>query len=96
MEVSKGILQGKNNKQEDYDKFFKNPHAYGGETEEDVCKRVYSFLNDIKKYKNKNILIVGHGGIHKYLDFCLKNKDITKDKLVLTSMRNCEIAKFKF
>ena len=96
MEVNKGILQGNKNTQRTHNKFFKNPHKYGGETEEDVCTRIYSFLKDIEKYKGKNILIVGHGGIHKYFDFCLKNKDIKKDKLILTKMENCEIVKFKF
>ena len=36
MEVGKGILQGNRNSQKKYNKFFKNPHKYGGETEEDV------------------------------------------------------------
>ena len=96
MEVNKGILQGKKNSQKEYNKFFKNPHKYGGETEEDVCLRIYSFLKDLEKHKGKNILIVGHGGIHKYLDFCLKNKDIKKDKLTLTNMDNCEVVIFNF
>lgn len=95
-EVDKGILQGQKNSQEVYDRFFADPHKYGGETEEDVVKRTYEFLNDIKKYKGKNILVVGHGGIHKYFDFCLKGKDIKKDKLILTRMKNCEVFEFEF
>jgi len=95
-EVSKGSLEGNRNPQELYDKFFKNPHAYGGETEEDVYNRVHSFLKDISKYKGKNILVVGHGGIHKYLVFCLKNKDIKKDKLEITNIKNCEVVEFEF
>ena len=48
MEVSKGRLEGNKTPPETYVKFFKNPHKYGGESEEDVCKRIYSFLEDIK------------------------------------------------
>ena len=96
VEVNKGILQGKKNTQKTYDKFYKNPHKYGGETNEDVCERINSFLSDIEKYKGKKILIVSHGGLHKYFDFCLKGKDYKKEKIPLTRMRNCEIFKFKF
>ena len=101
MEVSKGVLQGNKNSQKTYNRFFKNPHKYGGETEEDVCLRTYSFLNDIQKYKGKNILIVGHGGIHKYLNFCLNKHNIKTERCVLLEMnkykmKNCEVAKFKF
>ena len=96
MEVSKGILQGQKNPQELYDKFFSDPHKYGGETEEDVVNRIYEFLRDIEKYKGKNILVVGHGGIHKYFDFCLKGKDLKKEKLTLTRMKNCEVVEFEF
>ena len=95
-EVNKGVLQGQKNPQELYDNFFADPHKFGGETEEDVVNRTYSFLKDIEKHKGKNILVVGHGGIHKYFDFCLKGKDIKKDKLILTRMKNCEIFEFEF
>lgn len=95
-EVSKGSLEGNKNPQELYDRFFKDPHKFGGETEEDVVNRIYSFLKDISKYKGKNILVVGHGGIHKYFVFCLQNKDIKKEKLHLTNMQNCEIVEFEF
>ena len=96
MEVSKGKLEGTHNSQKRYDRFFADPHKYGGETEEDVFNRISAFLNDISKYKGKNILIVGHGGILKYLQFCLAGKDIKKDKLVLSSMENCAVIKFEF
>ena len=43
MEVSKGILEGQKNSQKTYVKFFKNPHKFEGETEEDVYNRVNGF-----------------------------------------------------
>lgn len=96
MEVSKGYLQGSKNSKDKYKEFFKNPKKFGGECEEEVVNRIYAFLKDIEKYKNKNILIVGHGGILKYLEFCLQNKDIKKDKLKIKDMENCEIQTFEF
>jgi len=96
MEVSKGTLQGTKNPQHVYDQFFKDPHKFNGETEEDVFNRVSSFLKDLQKYKNKNILLVSHGGVLKYLMFCLENKDIKKDKLTILDIDNCKVAKLQF
>ena len=96
MEVSKGSLQGTKNSQETYNDFFADPHKYGGETEEDVFNRISSFLEDLNKYRGKNILIVSHGGILKYLSFCLAGKDIKHEKLDIIDMKNCEIVEFDF
>lgn len=96
MEVSKGILQGNKNSQEIYNDFFKDPHKYNGESEEDVFNRVSDFLKDLEQYRGKNILIVGHGGIIKYFQFCLAGKDIKKDKLIISNMANCSVMKLNF
>lgn len=96
MEVSKGNLQGTRNSQEVYNQFFADPHKFGGETEEDVFLRVSSFLKDLEKHKGKNILIVSHGGVYKYLSFCLQGKDIKKDKLTIMDMENCQVEEFQF
>ncbi|MCK4520685.1 class I tRNA ligase family protein [Candidatus Parcubacteria bacterium] len=67
IEVNIGIFDGKNIKEYrklfegKIDKFDKRP--FKGESYTDVKKRVYDFLKEVdKKYKNKNILIVSHGG----------------------------------
>ena len=96
MEVGKGRLQGKINPQSVYDKFYKNPHRYGGESEVDVFNRVSSFFADLEKHRGKNILIVGHGGIKKYFEFCLNKKNLKDDGLSLVNMDNCEIVTYKF
>ncbi len=96
MEVSKGILEGQKNSQEVYNNFFKNPHKYNGETEEDVFNRVMDFLESIEPYRGKNILVVGHGGILKYFQFCLAGKNIKEDKLVISDMRNCQVMELNF
>ncbi len=66
-------------------------------TMQNFCNRVYEFLDDItKKYKDKNILLVTHGGVSvpikcyfmKYPLEKLINRDIIK------GLENCEIAKF--
>lgn len=74
VEVGKGNLEGTRNPQWKYDRFFKNPHKYNGETQEDVYNRVDSFIKDLEKYKGKNILIVGHGEVLKFLKASLQNK----------------------
>ncbi len=96
MEVSKGTLEGQKNSQAVYDDFFKDPHKYNGETEVDVFKRVSAFLSDIEIYKNKKVLVVAHGGILKYFQFCLAGKDISTDELVITDMKNCEVSELSF
>ena len=96
MEVSKGVLQGTRNSQETYNEFFKDLHKFEGETEEDVFNRVSSFIKDLEQHKGKNILIVSHGGILKYFNFCLAGKDIKKDKLVICDMENCQVEEFQF
>jgi len=56
-----------------------------GESAEDTNKRMTEFLNEIlKKYKEKRIVIVSHGGAIKFLllNWCQINKDI---KLVYKS-----------
>ncbi len=67
------------------------------ETMQNFCNRVYEFLDDItQKYKDKNILLVTHGGVSvpikcyfmKYPLEKLINRDIIK------GLENCEIAKF--
>lgn len=67
IEVNIGIFDGKNIKEYrklfegKIDKFNKRPHE--GESYTEVKERVCDFLKEIdKKYKNKNILIVSHGG----------------------------------
>ena len=60
-ECGRGSLQGQRNTQDVYDDFFKDPHKYGAESREDVFVRAKSFLEELQKYKGKNILIVGHG-----------------------------------
>lgn len=96
VEISKGSLETNKNSKETYDQFFKNPHKFGGENKEDLFKRMGSFLNDLQKYKNKNILIVGHGGSFEYLKHLLLKKDPNTEEVERPYTANCEIIKFDF
>ena len=67
IEVNIGVFDGENIKEYrrlfegKIDKFNKRPPK--GESYTDVKKRIYDFLKEVdKEYKNKNILIVSHGG----------------------------------
>lgn len=96
MEVAKGSLETNKNTQETYDKFFKDPHKFGGEDKNDVFKRISSFLKDLQKHKHKDILIVGHGGSFEYLKHLLLKKDPITEEVERPYTANCEIIKFDF
>jgi alpha-ribazole phosphatase len=49
---------------------------FGGESFEDVKKRTYSFLDDLKKIDDNEILIVTHGGVIRWLYLHLKNQKV--------------------
>lgn len=93
LEVGKGTLEGTKNPQWLYDEFFKDPHKFKGETDEDVYARVRDFLKDLEKYKGKNILIVGHGEVLKYLRNTLSKKMEDKNRSVLTRTENYAVVK---
>ena len=58
--------------------------------------RIYNFLDDIlSKYKNKNILLVTHGGVGIVMD-CYFNKTIPTGSLIETlSLANGEIKRYE-
>lgn len=93
-----GTFEGVSRKNEDYlkqhDNFVKR--YPNGESYLDVCYRVYSFLNDIKKnYRDKNVLMVCHGGmsrlVRSFFEDEMENRDFL-DNLV----SNCDLKKYEF
>ena len=73
----------------------------------DFCKRIYIALDDItiyialdditEKYKDKNVLIVTHGGAYFPIS-CYFNKkplEIIVDRTSVKGLQNCEFAKFE-
>jgi alpha-ribazole phosphatase/probable phosphoglycerate mutase len=64
--------------------------AYGGESIEDVKKRVIEFIKDIsKKNQNETILVVTSAGIIRLVNYLTKNK-------ILHKVKNCSIYKIEF
>lgn len=66
-----------------------------GEGYFDVVYRVYDFLNELKrKYPDKDILIVAHGGmsrvVHSYFF------DMENDEFVHYGIENCTLVKYEF
>lgn len=66
-EIFMGSLQGKVPKtfpEEEQKLAFTHPEHFGGESHEEFCLRIKSFLDEIKDSK-QNILIVSHGGVFR-------------------------------
>ncbi len=89
-----GDLEGHNITQEienqiwDYDLNYQIPN---GENLHDFEKRILDFLDDIKrKYSDKTVLIVAHGGIAKIIKSHLYGMPKSR-KLSDISTKNCEI-----
>lgn len=93
-----GYLDGKNLKEYGYEKEILD-YNYKSEIEnfEDLptlFKRVHNFIEDIKeKYKDKNILIVTHGGILRAIYFYFNELPENKD-LSNYIFKNCEINEY--
>ena len=76
----------------------KNTGVNGIEKMQDFCSRVYEFLNEIKeKYKNKRVLLVTHGGTSIPIQCYYKKYPLEqiKDRSVIKSLKNCEVAMFE-
>ena len=74
-EINMGSLQGKS--KDKLKKFelilaYTNPERFGGESHEEFCDRVKSFLDEIID-SNENILIVSHGGVYRALYKIMNN-----------------------
>lgn len=67
---------------------------YRMETLDEIFKRVYEFLDDIKKkHENEKILVVTHQGICRIID-CYFNGIPEDNDLMKISYKNCEIRKY--
>jgi broad specificity phosphatase PhoE len=76
--------------------YYKNYNYESAENIQVFFKRVYNFLDDIiNKYKDKNILIVAHGGISIPVA-CYFNNNIPEGSLVEAGLvlENCEVISY--
>ena len=76
-EINMGSLQGKcKDKLKKFEQIlaYTNPERFGGESHEEFCARVKSFLDEIID-SNENILIVSHGGVYRAIYKIMNNLD---------------------
>lgn len=92
-----GILEGKLITEFDYEGFWSFKKILEFENAENInvfFERIYKTLDDIiEKYKDKNVLIVAHGGVSIPVS-CYFNGIPDKETLKDISLHNCEVAKF--
>ena len=78
----------------DYWNYYSDTKIEGLETIDDLFKRVKNFLDEIKeKYKDKNILIVAHGGVARGIYFYF-NKIPKNGMIHEFGSSNCEIKEY--
>ena len=94
-----GEFEGKETKDFDfhgYWNYYKNDIYKEAENIQVFFKRIYEFLDDISnKYKDKNVLIVAHGGVSIPVA-CYYNDKIPEGSLVDAGLvlGNCQVAKY--
>ena len=83
---------------EDAYNYIKNISMYNNEPMQDLCKRIYEFLNEVtQKYKDKNILLVTHGSASipikcYFMNYPLEN---LVDREKIKGLKNCEVIEFE-
>lgn len=101
IERSFGELEGCSINDVDFNGFwdyYKNLKYKNVETMYDLFERVYSFLSDIKsEYRDKDILIVSHGGVGMPID-CFFSNNIPQGSLIEAGLqlKNCEVKEYEF
>ena len=94
-----GEFEGKETKDFDfhgYWNYYKNDKYEQAENIQEFFKRIYVFLDDVtEKYKDKNILIVAHGGVSIPVA-CYFKKEIPEGSLVEAGLvlGNCQVATY--
>ena len=80
----------------DFWNYYSKVKVEGLETIEGLFKRVNDFLEEIKeKYKEKNILLVTHGGVARAVYFYFN--EMPKDGMIKDyGASNCEVAEYNF
>ena len=92
-----GEYEGEEKDKFDFSSFWcysKNLKYEKAESIKDFFNRVYIFLDEIKeKYKDKNILLVTHGGVSIPI-YCYFNGVPDEKDLIYLGIGNCEIKKY--
>ena len=94
-EIFMGSLQGRAHNdlsEEERQLSYTSPEYFGGETHEEFCARVKSFLDEIDD-SNKTILIVSHGGVYRAIYKILNN--LSDLQFSLQPLKNATIVLIK-
>lgn len=78
--------------------YIKNISMYNMETMQDLCKRIYDFLDEITtKYKDENVLIVTHGSASIPIKCYFMKYPLEKlvDREKIKGLENCEVVEFE-
>lgn len=94
-----GEFEGVQKEEFDFPAFWsykKNENYVSAENIKKFFKRIYTFIEDIKKkYKDKTILIVSHGGVSIPFQ-CYFAEIPDMDSLLPMGIDNCEVLKYNF
>lgn len=97
LEICFGENEGKNKYTFDYAGFWNiiNTHEYkDAENVNEFIKKIGAFLDDIKRYKEENILIVTHNGVCRAINVYFNG--IPEDKnLIKLGIKNCEVVSYE-
>lgn len=97
LEICYGENEGRLHNDFDYDGFWNiiNTHKYkDAENVNRFIKRVHDFLEDIKRYKQENILIVTHNGVCRAINIFFNG--IPKDNNIINlGIKNCEVVTYE-
>jgi len=89
-DILKTIGRTKVERNEMYDFNKNSDFGYNIEKIKDVDKRVKEFLDEIiKKYQNKNILVVAHGAIGRHFEVYFNG--LPKDGIIVHGPKNAEV-----
>lgn len=79
----------------DYWNYYSEKEVEGLETIKDLFQRVHLFIDEIKeKYKDKNVLLVTHGGVARAVYFYFH--EIPEDgKIAAFGSENCEVKEYE-
>ncbi len=95
MERNFGEFEGKKIKFDEFWDYNINPKYEKAETIKEIIGRISNFLDGIKgKYKDKNILLVTHGGVSIAINCYFKGIPVD-GKLINYCLQNCEVQEFE-
>lgn len=78
--------------------YLKNINIFNMETMQDLCARIYEFLDEITtKYKDENVLIVTHGSASIPIKCYFMKYPLEKlvDREKIKGLENCEVVEFE-